>query len=101
MADKKKREIQIAGNNSTQVNAEVINVEYKVKQPGIALRGELINAQDSCLFLGDKLLTCRCCNNNFYISRHIIMTPSLKNNYLIRCPHCGFTDSLTSYNYYW
>ena len=54
--DEKKKDIQIAGNNSTQVNAEVINVEYKVKQPGTNLRGELIDAQDYCLFLCDKLL---------------------------------------------
>ena len=99
MAEKNK-DIQIAGNNSTQVNADVINVEYKVKQSGIPLRGELIDKNNSCLIMPDKLITCRCCHNNFYISRYFEMFPYLKENYLIICPHCGFTDDLTYYKYY-
>ena len=92
-----KKGVQIAGNNSTQISADVINIDYK-NVSDTSLMGEILNPEESFFFVPDKLLICSCCSKHFYIHRFII--PPFDKQYLVKCPHCGFMEYIKSYLLY-
>lgn len=94
----KKKGVQIAGNNSTQINADVINIDYKKNSPNTSLMGEILDPEESFFLVPDKLLICSCCSKHFYIHRFII--PPFDKQYLVKCPHCGFVDYILPYQLY-
>lgn len=92
-----KKGVQIAGNNSTQISADVINIDYK-NVSDTSLMGEIIDSKQYFWLAPDKLLICSCCSRHFYIHRCLI--PQFEKQYLVKCPHCGFMEYIKSYLLY-